>query len=53
VELVGGMDISRGRGRRMEHGRDGRRESGRGTRRGQWAARPRTGSVPEQRRAAH
>ena len=27
VELVGVMDLGRGRGRWMEHGRDGRRES--------------------------
>jgi hypothetical protein len=28
VELVDGTDLSRGRGRRMEHGHDGKRESG-------------------------
>jgi hypothetical protein len=28
VDLISGMDLSRGRGRRMEHDHDGRRESG-------------------------
>ena len=28
VELIGGMDLDRDRGRQMEHGHSGRRESG-------------------------
>jgi hypothetical protein len=34
VELVGGTDLGRGHGRRMEHDRNGRREYKRGQRRG-------------------
>jgi hypothetical protein len=30
VELVGGKNLGRGKGRRMEHGRNERREFGRG-----------------------
>jgi len=37
VDLVGGTNLDRGKGRRMEHGYDGMCESGRGTRRGRVA----------------
>ena len=32
MEFVGGIDLGRGRGMRMEHGRNERREYGRGRR---------------------
>jgi hypothetical protein len=49
VELVGGTNLDRGRGRRMERGRDGRCTS----RRAAWTrAWLRAGPVPEQRHAA-
>ena len=61
MELVGGTDLGkgRGRGRWMEHGCDTRRESGRGhvaragSRDARGAARTRVGFVPEQRHATH
>ena len=65
VKLGGGMDLGRGTGRRMERDRDRRRESrwgdavrvgdkdaGGAVQRERGAARPRAGSVPEQRRVA-
>jgi len=39
AELIGGMDLDSGRGRRMECGRDGGCESGRRRRHGQAGAR--------------
>jgi hypothetical protein len=56
VELIGNIDL--GRGRRMERGHDGRRESKRGhTTRvhgggAGTAMLPRAGSIPEQKHAA-